>query len=64
MSKLRDIPDSEIRIGIGKIPNIPTDGEWYVTRYSRDLKHDLADGWYPTYEAAAEASRKILGATK
>lgn len=55
----RIITDSEVRIGIGKHPYNDPD-PWYVTFYSRNLDHDRAEGWYPTYEAAAARSRQIL----
>ena len=57
---LRDIPDDEIRLGVGKV-NFTYDksNEWYVTRYSRNLVNDRALGWFPTFTEAIQYADKL-----
>ena len=57
----RFISDSEVRLAVGRWEGgwPPEDGPWYVTVYSRDLMHDLVDGWFPSWEAAMERANAL-----
>jgi hypothetical protein len=52
--------DQQLRIGIGKIPDLNTSGPWYVTIYNRALTADRAQAWFETHAQAMDYADMML----